>query len=302
MIIKSVIRGGYRSAAEYMKEQGKNEETRLVELSDPAAKNLDDAFHNMWVVAGNTKCTKPLHHISINPMPGERLTNAQLMKIVEHCEKIYGYPMFHHQRVIVEHVKDGRQHFHVIWNRVSLVTGRSVWPKKHWNKSKQICREMEKELGLKSPTSRKGNNGGKHPRGNRPASKKWIKAKGVKHRRTVKQGRSHTSPDSNAGVLSMLNRIGRHGRKRKTSGSRFNTSSSDHRRWRSDSVNNSARMPHPVMLPKIILFNPSPPPTPQPTFFRPVRSGGWPEAAITDWATWGHRNPPRFFALWPELS
>ena len=302
MIIKSVIRGGYRSAAEYMKEQGKNETTRLVELSDPAAKNLDDAFHNMWVVTGNTKCTKPLHHISINPMPGERLTDAQLRKIVEHCEKIYGYPMFHHQRVIVEHVKDGRQHFHVIWNRVSLVTGRSVWPKKHWNKSKQICREMEKELGLKSPTPRTGNKGGKHPRGNRPASKKRVKAKGVKHRRTVKQGRSHTSPDSSAGVLSMLNRIGRHGRKRKTSGSRFNTSSSDHRRWRSDSVNSSAWMLRPVTLPKIILFNPSPPPTPQPAFFRPVRSGGWPEAAITDWATWGHMNPPRFFALWPELS
>ena len=35
MIIKSVIRGGYRSAAEYMKEQGKNEKTRLVEISDP---------------------------------------------------------------------------------------------------------------------------------------------------------------------------------------------------------------------------------------------------------------------------
>ena len=43
MIIKSHIRGGYRSAAEYMKEQGQNEKTRVVELSDPSAKNLDDA-------------------------------------------------------------------------------------------------------------------------------------------------------------------------------------------------------------------------------------------------------------------
>lgn len=73
MIIKSHTRGGYRAAADYMKEQGKNEKTRLVELSDPSAHNLDDAFHNMWVVAGKTKCTKPLHHISINPMKGEHL-------------------------------------------------------------------------------------------------------------------------------------------------------------------------------------------------------------------------------------
>jgi len=179
MIIKSVIRGGYRSAADYMKEQGKNEKTRLAELSDPSANNLDDAFQNMWVVAANTKCTKPLHHISINPMPGERLTDAQLMKIVEHCEKIYGYPMFHHQRVIVEHVKEGRQHFHVIWNRVSLVTGRSVWPKKHWNKSKQICREMEKELGLKSPSPRKR---GARPKARLPARTRQSQPYAIKQK------------------------------------------------------------------------------------------------------------------------
>lgn len=77
------------------------------------------------------------------------------MAIVQRCEEKYGYKMFHHQRVIVEHIKDGRQHFHVIWNRVSLYTGRPVWPGHHWKKSKQICREMEKELGLKRPTSRR---------------------------------------------------------------------------------------------------------------------------------------------------
>jgi hypothetical protein len=155
MIIKSHIRGGYRSAAEYMKEQGKNEKTRLVDIRDPEAKNLDDAFQNMWVIATKTRCIKPLHHISINPMKDERLTDAQVLAIVQRCEEKYGYEMFNHQRVIVEHVKEGRQHFHVIWNRVSLTTGRAVWPGEHWKKSKQVCREMERELGLKRPTPRR---------------------------------------------------------------------------------------------------------------------------------------------------
>jgi len=155
MIIKSHIRGGYRAAADYLKDQGLNEKTRIVEISDPEAKNLDDAFHNMWVVAGCTKATKPLHHISINPMKDERLTDKQVLAIVERCEQKYGYKQFHHQRVIIEHVKDGRQHFHVMWNRVSLMTGRAVWPGQHWNKSKQVCREMEKELGLKRPMPRR---------------------------------------------------------------------------------------------------------------------------------------------------
>lgn len=300
MIIKSVIRGGYRSAAEYMKEQGKNEKTRLVELSDPSAKNLDDAFHNMWVVAANTKCVKPLHHISINPAFGERLTDEQLLKIVEHCEEVFGYKMFHHQRVIVEHIKDGRQHFHVIWNRVSLVTGKAVWPGKDWEKAKQICRTMEKTLGLKSPTPRTKGHKGKTTFPNKGRGRSRS-AKGVKHRRGVKHGRSHISPHSNAGVVTMLNRINRYTRKGKTSGSRFNGSSSSYQRWGSDFGNNSAWTPHPVMLPKIILF--SPPPMQQPAFFRPERpQRGWPEAAVLDWKVWGHKNPRRFFTLWPELS
>ena len=169
MIIKSTIRGGYLSAAQYMKEIGENEKTRLVELSDPEAKNLDDAFHMMWVIACPTKVKKPLHHISINPMKGEHLTDKQVLAIADRCEEVYGYKMFHHQRVIVEHVKDGRQHFHVIWNRVSLVTGKTIWPGHHWKKSKQVSREMEERLGLKrlqpkSARIRRGKTGTAKPR------------------------------------------------------------------------------------------------------------------------------------------
>jgi hypothetical protein len=34
---------------------------------------------------------------------------------------------------------------------------------------------------------------------------------------------------------------------------------------------------------------------------RPHDRKGWPEEAVADWAAWGKRNPPRFFAKWPEL-
>ncbi|MFY9286910.1 MAG: relaxase/mobilization nuclease domain-containing protein [Alphaproteobacteria bacterium] len=155
MIIKSHIRGGYRSAADYLKAQGKNEKVRTVEISDIEAKNLDEAFHNMWALAQDTKVKKPLHHISINPFKDERLTDKQVLKIVERCEQKYGYKTHDHQRVIVEHIKDGRQHFHVFWNRISLTTGKAVWPGLHWNKSKQAAREMEKELGLRRVVSKR---------------------------------------------------------------------------------------------------------------------------------------------------
>jgi len=246
MIIKSHIRGGYRSAAEYLKEQGQNEKTRLVEISDPSAKNLDDAFHNMWVVACNTRCTKPLHHISINPMKGERLTDKQVLAIVERCEEKYGYKMFHHQRVIVEHIKDGRQHFHVIWNRVSLYTGRPVWPGEHWNKSKQVCREMEKELGLQRPTPKR------------------------------MRKRSYVSKSRSRGHKTSRNTLRRYG-------------------YFSQIRPLPAKSAYIKPSREMVVSAPAP--------FRPVSSKkGWPPAAVLDWATWGCRNPRRFFALWPELS
>jgi hypothetical protein len=31
-------------------------------------------------------------------------------------------------------------------------------------------------------------------------------------------------------------------------------------------------------------------------------SRGWPPEAVADWKTWGHREPMRFFAKWPELA
>lgn len=155
MIIKSHVRGGYRAAANYLKQTGSNEKVRLVEISDASAKDLDEAFRNMWMVGKTTRATKPLHHVSINPYRDERLTDAQVRKICERLEEKYGYRTGDHQRVIVEHVKDGRQHFHVMWNRVSLRTGRPIWPGHHWKKSKQAAREMEVELGLKRPQPRR---------------------------------------------------------------------------------------------------------------------------------------------------
>ena len=154
MIIKSHIRGGFRSAADYLKEQGQNEKVRLVENGVPHAKNLDEAFRAMWAVADGTRAKKPLHHISINPMKDERLTDKQVLRIVERLEEKYGYAHGDHQRVIVEHIKEGRQHFHVVWNRVSLSSGKPIYPYMHKKQSKIAAREMEVELGLKKPVSK----------------------------------------------------------------------------------------------------------------------------------------------------
>jgi len=150
LIITSHMRGRFHAAATYLSAQGKNEKIRTVDISDIHALNLGEAFYNMWVIAGLSKVQKPLHHISINPFKEERLNDAQTLRIVKRCEQLFGYKLYDHQRVIVEHIRDGRQHFHVMWNRISLKTGKGIEPGLHINKSIQIAREMERILGLKT--------------------------------------------------------------------------------------------------------------------------------------------------------
>jgi hypothetical protein len=263
-----------------MKEQGQNEKTRLVEISDPSAKNLDQAFQKMWEVAGCTSCTKPLHHISINPMKNERLTDKQVLAIVERCEEQYGYKIFHHQRVIVEHVKDGRQHFHVIWNRVSLMSGSAVWPGHHWLKSKEVCRKMERELGLQSPTPRQHNK----PRGASGGGKQRQRPTATGGR----PGRSRTPVTTTP---------------RRMFGSpiRFTGSSRPTSRG---SLPSGAKAPATPKLPMPRIVTPK---TERPSFspmpMRPqAQAGGWPTAAILDWKTWGKKDPRAFFRKWPELA
>lgn len=281
MIIKSHIRGGYRSAAAYLKAQGENEKIRTVEISDPDAKTLDQAFQNMWAIASNSKVKKPLHHISINPMKGETLTDEQVLKIVERCEQKYGYKPGDHQRVIVEHIKDGRQHFHVIWNRVSLTTGRAVWPGHHWLKSKEVCREMERELGLKSPV----------PRQNR------------KHNTATGNGKPRQQPRTTAGrgskVKAPVTATPRRmiGSPIRFTGDSIGLSGKTHTTSAKPPAIPKQPMPR-IRTAKAVNINPPPirPSRPQ------AQAQGWPMEAVLDWKTWGKKDPRAFFRKWPELA
>lgn len=263
-----------------MQEQGQNEKTRLVEISDPEAKNLDQAFQKMWEVAGCTSCTKPLHHISINPMQDERLTDKQLLAIIARCEQKYGYRMFQHQRVIVEHVKDGRQHFHVIWNRVSLTTGRAVWPGHHWLKSKEVCREMERELGLQSPTPRQHR---------KPRAQTGGRTRQRPKATTGRPGRSKTPVTSPPRSMT--------GNPIRFTGDSIGLSGKTHTTSAKPPAIPKQPMPR-IRTAKAENINPPPirPSRPQ------AQAQGWPMEAVLDWKTWGKKDPRAFFRKWPELA
>jgi hypothetical protein len=154
MIIDPKIRAGYRSMGDYLKDQGENEKTRVVHISDPTASNLNEAFQNMWAIGCNSRAKKPLLHFSINPHPKDRrLTDEEAMFIAKDFMRRCNQNPDDHQFVIVEHIKGGRQHFHVVVGRISMKTGKAVDPGKYHKAKMNCARVMERKFGLRSPFS-----------------------------------------------------------------------------------------------------------------------------------------------------
>lgn len=153
MIITGRKRGGPRQLGDYLMDEGENEIVRVCEIGCFVAKTVPEALAEMWSIADGCKAKDFLYHASINPRPGVTLSDKQWKEAVDTLEKNLG--LVGHQRVVVEHVKKGRTHRHVAWNRVDPKTGRV----KKLSFDRRTLRATALELGNKFglvPTLNKG--------------------------------------------------------------------------------------------------------------------------------------------------
>ncbi|MGB9152144.1 MAG: relaxase/mobilization nuclease domain-containing protein, partial [Alphaproteobacteria bacterium] len=153
MIITGKKRGGPRQMAAYLLDKGENETVTVREVNGFVTKNVKDALAEMWAVADGSKAKDFLYHVSINPRIGATLTQTQWQQAVDTLEK--NLNLVGHQRVVIEHIKKGRPHYHVVWNRVNPATGRS----KKLSFDRRVCRATALQLGSLfklEPTPNKG--------------------------------------------------------------------------------------------------------------------------------------------------
>ena len=100
----------------------------------------------MQAIAALTNCDKFLYHASINPKEGEHLTPEQWAQSVDLLEKNLG--LEGHQRAAVEHIKEGRAHYHVVWSRVDVDTLTAARMSHNYRAHELTSRELEREFGL----------------------------------------------------------------------------------------------------------------------------------------------------------
>ncbi len=144
-----IIKGGSTSGAGRIAahvQSGENERVELKELRGVMTDNLRDALRQMETAAKCTAARKPLYHASINPRAGENLTDEQWARAIDRLEA--GLGLAGQPRAVVAHVKDGREHRHVIWSRIDLERGRVISDSHNFRKHEEAARDLEREFGF----------------------------------------------------------------------------------------------------------------------------------------------------------
>ncbi len=133
--------------ARYLAASSKgNESAELAELRGFASDNIFDAFALAQLLAEGTHCQKPLFHVQVRTPKGEELTREQWFSVADRIEKQLGFSG--QPRAIVFHEKDGHRHMHLAWSRIDAETMHAIDPGLYKRKLKEICRKLEKEMGL----------------------------------------------------------------------------------------------------------------------------------------------------------
>ena len=150
MIIKGGQAGNVGWWTQHLQRDDTNDRAELKEVSGLLATDLKTALREMQAVAaGSRSHGNFMYQANLNPEAHERLTPEQWKEAIDILEKHLGFEGL--QRVVVEHEKHGREHRHVIWNRVDVdtMTVRDIGG--NYRKHGEASREIEERFGL-TPT------------------------------------------------------------------------------------------------------------------------------------------------------
>lgn len=129
------------------KENGRLLATNKIYNDGTGKVNINRAYQDFksWMPS-STRTERPMVHISLNPHPDDRLTDMEFTELArEYLEKMGFGDMPY---MVYKHSDIARQHIHVVALRVGT-DGRCISDKNNFYRSKDICRELEKEYNLR---------------------------------------------------------------------------------------------------------------------------------------------------------
>ena len=147
-----VINGGSRSGScsytaylgTHLQRSDTNERVLIRELDGIIAGSLCAALREMAAIGAGAQSERPLYHANIDWRADERMSNAQKARAIERLGQELG--LADQPRVVVEHVKKGREHLHVVWLRIDAETMRTIPDSHNYRKHEIVARELEREF------------------------------------------------------------------------------------------------------------------------------------------------------------
>lgn len=144
-------RGGGQDLATHLLNAYDNESTEVAHVRGAIADDLHGAFKEWEVQADTlTRCDKYLYSLSINPDPRHgTLTRDQYLDYVRRAEDMLG--LKDQPRAVVFHVKEGREHCHVVWSRIDAEHRRAVHLAFDHDKLMRVTRAFARDHGIPLP-------------------------------------------------------------------------------------------------------------------------------------------------------
>ena len=149
MIIGGQQLGNTRWLAGHLQNAADNEVIEHVETTGTIATDIDGALAEFDAITAGTRATEGVYAAFINPP--EPLTRRQYARALAHMEKRLG--LTGQPRIVVFHVKDGREHCHVVWLRINVREMKAIHLSHDKQKLRRCARELAAEFGLELPAN-----------------------------------------------------------------------------------------------------------------------------------------------------
>ncbi len=144
-----VIKGSARAApgelAYHLLREDTNEAVRVRGFSGVASLDLREALAELDGMGAGSRSSRTLYHASINTPVSEQLTDEQQRQARQRLAAHLGFAG--QPFAMVEHVKHGRQHTHIVWSRIDIDTGKAIPDSHNYRKHEEVARELEREFG-----------------------------------------------------------------------------------------------------------------------------------------------------------
>lgn len=151
MIPKASQRGNGQDLATHLLNAHDNEYLEVADIRGAIAHDLHGAFAE-WELQAQalTRCSNYLYSLSINPDHHQiEMTRERYLDYVRRAEEALG--LGGQPRAVVFHIKDGREHCHVIWSRIDAMSGRAIHQAFDHEKLMMVTRAFARDYGITLP-------------------------------------------------------------------------------------------------------------------------------------------------------